>query len=144
MQISAMEKKNSTSDILNAIKVYCNDNEKRQIDQVLNAMRCYPPTKSYLTEATTNGSFFSEQPDLPTIQRKATVFAGFCLQSHTGTARNWQASYPVPAMEARSKGLTFTDAETTLLIGMLKQNMSPEEQKKADRIIQLVHTFRPH
>ena len=39
MQISAMEKKNSTSDILNAIKVYCNDNEKRQIDQVLNAMQ---------------------------------------------------------------------------------------------------------
>ena len=34
-----MEKKNSTSDILNAIKVYCNDNEKRQIDQVLNAMQ---------------------------------------------------------------------------------------------------------
>ena len=29
MQISAMEKKNSTSDILNAIKVYCNDNEKK-------------------------------------------------------------------------------------------------------------------
>lgn len=39
MQISALEKKNSTSDILNAIKVYCNDNEKRQIDQVLNAMQ---------------------------------------------------------------------------------------------------------
>ena len=39
MQISAMEKKNSTSDILNAIKIYCNDNEKRQIDQVLNAMQ---------------------------------------------------------------------------------------------------------
>ena len=36
MQIHAMEKKNSTSDIL---KVYCNENEKRQIDQILNALQ---------------------------------------------------------------------------------------------------------
>ena len=39
MQIHAMEKKNTTSDILNAVKVYCNENEKRQIDQILNALQ---------------------------------------------------------------------------------------------------------
>lgn len=39
MQIHAMEKKNTTSDILNAVKVYCNDNEKQQIDQILNALQ---------------------------------------------------------------------------------------------------------
>ncbi len=39
MQICAMEKKNSTVDILNVIRTYCSDAEQKQIDQVLNAMQ---------------------------------------------------------------------------------------------------------
>ncbi len=39
MQIGAMEKKNSTSDILNAIRSIVTTMKKRQIDRVLNAMQ---------------------------------------------------------------------------------------------------------
>lgn len=88
---------------------------------------------------------FLNNPIFRSIPKEKQQFLqAFAARSHTGTANELASQLSSAAMEARSKGLTFTDAETTLLIGMLKQNMSPEEQKKADRIIQLVHTFRPH
>lgn len=43
---------------------------------------------------------------------------------------------------AKSQNIQFTDPETELLINVLKQNMSPEEAKKADKIIQLMQTRR--
>lgn len=39
---------------------------------------------------------------------------------------------------ARKNNIQFTGAETELLISILKQNMSPEEAAKADRIIRLM------
>lgn len=39
---------------------------------------------------------------------------------------------------AKANNIQFTDPETELLIMILKQNMSEEESKKADKIIQLV------
>lgn len=41
MQISAMEKRDSTPDMLNAVKVYCNDTEKQQIDHILNILQMF-------------------------------------------------------------------------------------------------------
>ena len=81
---------------------------------------------------------FLNNPIFQSIPKEKQQFLqAFAARSHTGTANELASQLSSAAMEARSKGLT-------LLIGMLKQNMSPEEQKKADRIIQLVHTFRPH
>lgn len=39
---------------------------------------------------------------------------------------------------AKANNIQFTDPETELLIMILKQNMSEEESKKADKIIQLM------
>lgn len=39
---------------------------------------------------------------------------------------------------ARKNNIQFTGTETELLISILKQNMSPEEAAKADRIIRLM------
>ena len=39
MQICAMETKGSTADILNAVKVHCNQTEQQQIDRILNALQ---------------------------------------------------------------------------------------------------------
>lgn len=44
---------------------------------------------------------------------------------------------------AKANNIQFTDPETELLIMLLKQNMSEEECKKADKIIQLVKNRRP-
>ena len=39
MQICAMEKKDNTVDLLNAVKSQCNEQEKHQIDHMLNALQ---------------------------------------------------------------------------------------------------------
>lgn len=88
---------------------------------------------------------FLNNPIFQSIPKEKQQFLqAFAAQSHAGNANELANQLSSAAMEARAKGLTFSDTETTLLIGMLKQNMSLEEQKKADRIIQLVRTFRPH
>lgn len=43
---------------------------------------------------------------------------------------------------AKSQNIQFTDPETELLINILKQNMSTEDAKKADKIIQFMQTRR--
>lgn len=43
---------------------------------------------------------------------------------------------------AKSKNIQFTEPETDLLVQILKQNMSPEESAKADKIMQLMKTRR--
>lgn len=40
--------------------------------------------------------------------------------------------------QARSQNIQFSETETDLLIGLLKQNMSKEEAEKADKIIRLM------
>lgn len=44
------------------------------------------------------------------------------------------------ANSAKSQNLQFSSNETELLFNVLKQNMSPEEAAKADKIIQLMKT----
>ncbi|MDD6193747.1 MAG: hypothetical protein PUB19_02465 [Lachnospiraceae bacterium] len=39
MQIVAMEKKDNAADILNAIRVHCNQQEQQQIDHLLHALQ---------------------------------------------------------------------------------------------------------
>lgn len=41
---------------------------------------------------------------------------------------------------ARSKNIQFSEAESSLLIGLLKQNMSEADAKKADKIIRLMNS----
>lgn len=64
-------------------------------------------------------------------------------QNFSGNANQLASQLSSAANTAKEKGYTFNQQETSLLIELLKQNMSPEEQKKADRILQLIRTFRP-
>lgn len=43
---------------------------------------------------------------------------------------------------AKQNHIQFNDAETNLLVTILKQNMSPEEAAKADKILALMKTKR--
>ncbi len=88
---------------------------------------------------------FLNNPIFQSIPKEKQQFLqAFAAQSHGNNANELASQLSNAAMQAKAQGLSFTDTETKLLIGMLKQNMSPEDQKKADRIIQLIHTFRPH
>ncbi len=41
---------------------------------------------------------------------------------------------------AQSKNIQFSNNETDLLINILKQNMTPEEASKADKIVQMMRS----
>lgn len=43
---------------------------------------------------------------------------------------------------AKEKNIQFTEPETELLVNLLKQNMSEDESKKADKIIQIMKNRR--
>ena len=43
---------------------------------------------------------------------------------------------------AKSSNIQFSEPETDLLINILKQNMSPEEARKADKIMQIMKNRR--
>lgn len=45
---------------------------------------------------------------------------------------------------AKEKNIQFSDPETELLVNILKQNMSPEEAQKADKIMKLMKDRRRH
>lgn len=88
---------------------------------------------------------FMNNPLFQTIPPEKQAFLkSFAAQPTAASSPNALASQlTAAAMEAKQQGLTFSDMETTLLINMIKQNMSPEEQKKAERIIALAKNFRP-
>ena len=43
---------------------------------------------------------------------------------------------------AQKENIQFTPPESDLLIEVLKQNMTPEEQRKADQILMLMRNFK--
>ena len=43
---------------------------------------------------------------------------------------------------AKQEGIQFTPNETDLIIEILKQNMTPEEQRKADQLLMLMRNFK--
>lgn len=45
---------------------------------------------------------------------------------------------------AKKQNIQFSDPETELLVNILKQNMSPEEAAKADKILKLMNDRRRH
>ena len=102
--------------------------------------------KSYLTEeAIAMDNSFINNPLFQSIPPEKQAFLkNFAAQTPSDNPNDLANQLSSAAMSAKSQGLSFSEAETTLLINMLKQNMSPAEQQKADRIIQLAKTFRPH
>lgn len=43
---------------------------------------------------------------------------------------------------AKDKGIEFNASEKELIVDVLKQQMSPDEQKKADMILNMMKTFK--
>ena len=46
------------------------------------------------------------------------------------------------ANNAKQNGMTFSNTETTLLIELLKQNMSEAERVKADKMLQMMQMLQ--
>jgi hypothetical protein len=87
---------------------------------------------------------FTNNPTFRALSNEKQEFLqAFAAQSMAGNVNDLASQLSGAATEARQRGLQFSDVETSLLINMLKENMSPAEQAKADRMIQLVNTFKP-
>lgn len=91
-----------------------------------------------------NMDFIKKSPDTANIPpEKLDFLMQFASQNFNGDAKQLASQLSNAASSAKQKGLTFNQQETSLLINLLKQNMSPAEQQKADRIISLMQTFGP-
>ena len=66
----------------------------------------------------------------------------FAAQNKSGNAQEMSNMIMNAVSNANQAGISFTPNETDLIVEVLKQNMSPEEQRKADQILMLMRTMK--
>lgn len=73
---------------------------------------------------------------------KINFLMQFAAQNKTGNAKEMSNMILGAVNNAKKEGIQFTPNETDLIIEILKQNMSPEEQRKADQILALMKNLK--
>ncbi|MDD6057106.1 MAG: hypothetical protein PUB98_02420 [Clostridiales bacterium] len=87
--------------------------------------------------------FLANNPLLQNMSPEKLQFLMNFASADKPTNINEMMPFLLSAMSnARKKDIQFTNPETELLISILKQNMSPEEAGKADKIIKLMKDRR--
>ncbi len=86
-------------------------------------------------------NFFKNNPALGNLSPEKLEF----LMNFANAGKPTQMKDMAPFLfgtlnNAKKKNIQFSQSETDLLIQILKQNMSPEEAQKADRIIALMNS----
>ena len=66
----------------------------------------------------------------------------FAAQNKSGNAKEMSNMILGAMNNAKKEGSQFTPNETDMVIEILKQNMSPEEQRKADQLLHLMRNMR--
>ena len=66
----------------------------------------------------------------------------FAAQNKTGNAKEMSNMIMGAVNSAKQEGISFSPNETDLIVEILKQNMSPEEQRKADQILMLMRNLK--
>ncbi|MGN0341509.1 MAG: hypothetical protein ACI4DO_01845 [Roseburia sp.] len=90
-----------------------------------------------------NLEFLKNNPALQNIsQEKLDFILEFAQKASGKNNQSAASSIAGAASQAKSRGINFTSAETSLLIELLKQNMSESERKKADRMLMLMQTMQ--
>ena len=90
-----------------------------------------------------NLDFLKNNPNLKNMDAdKLRFLMDFAAQNPTGDMKSMASVLMNASSSAKNKGVEFTSDETSILVELLKQNMSPEEQKKADQIMLLMNTMR--
>jgi len=75
---------------------------------------------------------------------KLNFLLQFANQQHPQNAKDMASELTKAAGTAKSNGIEFSSSERDLMIDILKQNMSEEEQKKTDMIISLMKNMKKH
>ena len=90
-----------------------------------------------------NLDFLKGNPALNNLSpEKLQFLMDFATNEPQGNAKSMASTLMSTVSNAKRKGMTFSPAETGLLIEILKQNMSEAECKKADQIISLMNNYR--
>ena len=83
-----------------------------------------------------NANFANISPE------KLNFLMNFAAQNKSGNAQDMSNMIMGAVNNAKQAGISFTPNETDLIVEVLKQNMSPEEQRKADQILMLMRTMK--
>ena len=85
---------------------------------------------------------------LPQFQKlsedKKLFLIQFASQKHDGDSKNVAGSLMQAITLAKNKNISFTQDESSLLIQVLKQQMTKEEADKADKMIQMLQMMQKH
>lgn len=73
---------------------------------------------------------------------KLNFLLTFASQNPSGNTKEMTSTLMKAMSTAKKKNLEFTSNETEVLVELLKQNMSPEEQKKADQLMALMKSMK--
>ncbi len=73
---------------------------------------------------------------------KLNFLLQFANQQHSGNAREMASELTKAASTAKSEGIEFSETERDLMIDILKQNMSEEERKKTDMLLNLMKNMK--
>ena len=87
--------------------------------------------------------FLNNNPLLSGMSPEKLQFLMNFATAQKPTDRKDMMPFLLSAMNnAKANNIQFSGSETELLFSILKQNMSPEEAKKADKMIQLMKNRR--
>lgn len=87
--------------------------------------------------------FFANNPLLNNMAPEKLQFLMNFASTQKPTNMNDMMPFLLSTMNnAKANNVQFTEPETELLFNLLKQNMSEEESKKADKIMQLMKSRR--
>lgn len=142
--------------ILNEIKKYGSPEDKSRIEFVQNfiqAMNLYRQMETMQGEAgkekkeeeNLETQTWKNDPSLAQMDPKKLSLLMDMAKSVNGQTPDSLMPFLMSLMtKSREQGLTFTDAETDLILNVLRQNMSPEEQSRIDTIRQMVRMMENH
>ena len=74
--------------------------------------------------------------------KKLNFLMQFASQNKSGNAKEMSNMILSAVNSAKQEGIQFSPDETDLIIEILKQNMSPEEQRKADQLLMLMRNLK--
>lgn len=102
------------------------------------------PVNLLRTEDFMNLDFLKGNPALNDISPEKLQFLMDFASNNTDAkdAKSMASTIMNAANNAKQNGMTFSNTETTLLIELLKQNMSEAERVKADKMLQMMQMLQ--
>ena len=102
------------------------------------------PVNLLRTEDFMNLDFLKGNPALNDISPEKLQFLMDFASNNTDAkdSKSMASTIMNAANNAKQNGMTFSNTETTLLIELLKQNMSEAERVKADKMLQMMQMLQ--